>query len=130
VSDELPFDELFDKVPPFDMGYYILERHEVVHVERTLPWAMWFETHQAECRVGHDQVGDYEISTMFMGLDMGLARLFPGNGNHRPLLFETAVFSGFHREGRMPVMERCSTWEEAEAQHARIVADFRKAVAG
>lgn len=51
------------------------------------------------------------VSTVFLGLNHGW-------GDGPPLLFETMVFDG-PCDGDQ---ERCSTWEQAEAQHASVVA--------
>lgn len=48
------------------------------------------------------------ISTVFLGLDHSF-------GDGPPLLFETMIFNGPH-DG---YCERCSTWEQAEEQHAQ-----------
>ena len=51
-----------------------------------------------------------EVSTVFLGLDHQF-------GDGPPLLFETMVF----RNGEAGECRRCSTWLEAEAQHAAIL---------
>lgn len=48
-----------------------------------------------------------KVSTVFLGLDHSW-------GDGPPLLFETMEFGG-PRDGDC---DRCSTWDEAEAQHA------------
>lgn len=121
-----------------DLGHYILDGHAVVHIPMDcdgdravymaalLLWGRWLEEHRAEMIVGRTCVGDYEIATDFLGLDMSLGR--PDVAE--PTLFETMVFSGFRRKGVVGQMERCSTWEQAEAQHARAVAAVRRMVSG
>jgi hypothetical protein len=59
---------------------------------------------------------DVYVSTVFLGLDHQY-------GDGPPLLFETMVF-GLDDE----YYDRCSTWEQAEAQHTRVVADVEQAV--
>lgn len=56
------------------------------------------------------------VSTVFLGLDHQF-------GDGPPLLFETMAFDA---EGQEIEMRRCSTWEEAERQHAEVVAELRK----
>lgn len=121
-----------------DLGHYILDGHAVVHIPMDcdgdravymaalLRWGRWLEEHRAEMIVGRTCVGDYEIATDFLGLDHGSA-LFGGRGGP-PIVFGTMVFSGFRRKGIVGQMERCSTWEQAEAQHARAVAAVRRMV--
>lgn len=107
-----------------DFGYYILEGHDAVHVDDAIEWGIWLENHKAECGVKQEHIGDFEISTIFLGLDMNHLRLF--NPKSRPLLFETMVFSGFQRSGAIVGHERCSTWAEAEAQHERVASAYRR----
>lgn len=73
---------------------------------------MWFET--ADRRVAETFLADnaIRISTVFMGLDH---RFF---GNGPPLLFETMIFGGEHAD----LMQRYSTWDQAEQGHINAVA--------
>ncbi len=89
--------------------HYILDGHNVVPCD-LMTWARAFET--TNRRVAKDIIGEKCISTVFLGLDHSF-------GDGPPLLFETMVFKGDSSEDE--ICERCSTWEEAEAQHARIV---------
>lgn len=89
---------------------YILEGHKVVPVD-LMTWARWFEAADSECIVAQTDVGDSHVSTVFVGIG-GL----PGTNN----LFETAIFGG-PKDGDAG---RCDTWEEAEAQHAAVVASL------
>lgn len=89
--------------------YYILDKdRQPVHVEDVLEWAQWFET--AKRSVSLDKIGDVRISTVFLGLNH---RFGPGP----PLVFETMIFGGKHDGYTV----RCSSWEEAEWQHAEAV---------
>ena len=90
-------------------GRYILEGHEAVPCEDLMEWASWFET--ADRSVRHDKVGAVRVSTVFLGLDHQF-------GDGTPLIFETMVFGG-PLDGEM---DRCSTWDQAEKQHADILA--------
>ncbi len=67
-------------------------------------------------RVANDQIGNVEISTVFLGLDHNFFDRGP------PLLFETMIFGGEHND----YQERCSTWEQAEAMHKRATALVRR----
>lgn len=97
--------------------YYILDGHTAVAADM-MTWARWLESSIDARRVAQDQVGDTRISTVFLGLDHS----FGGGGP--PLLFETMTFGPGDEE-----CERCTTWEQAEAQHAAMVAKVRAAVA-
>lgn len=90
--------------------YYILDGKTPKRVESVREWAAWYE--KADRHVAKHTIGDVTVSTVFLGLDHAFAE------NERPMLFETMVFGGTHNG----TQDRCSTWEEAEAQHARTLA--------
>ncbi len=127
---------------------YRLDGHRVIPCE-VLEWGMWFEQHYEARIVARDELPDgHTISTVFIGLDHGW-------GEGPPLVFETMVFRppytkpamtekaleayreqigsdppSFMREEREVSTDdvdcaRCSTWEQAEAQHARILRKWR-----
>lgn len=88
--------------------YYRLNNREPVPIYNFMEWAEWFET--ADRVVWQTQHNECEVSTVFLGLDHQY-------GSGPPLLFETLVFGG-DQDG---LMERCSTWDEAEKQHNRVL---------
>lgn len=106
---------------------YILDEHKLaVPVEDPMAWARWFERGVDQRRVASEDIGDYFVSTVFLGLDHSFGR------GELPILFETMVFTAatvrsvafgrvwdLHRE---VWMDRCSTWEEALDMHERGVA--------
>jgi hypothetical protein len=97
--------------------YYILDDDHNLIPADGYTWGAWF--HDAANRmVAKTQVGNCLVSTVCLGLDHN----FLGNGP--PLLFETMIFV----EGDGEECWRCSTWQEAEAQHARVVAELREAL--
>lgn len=80
-----------------------------------LKWAMRFEATQRVALTRLPFRG--RVSTVFLGLDHSF-------GHGPPLLFETMTFLG---RGEMNgYCDRYSTWDEAEAGHARIVARARR----
>lgn len=85
--------------------YYKLEGHTPVQCADAYEWAHAFEL--AARTVAVDMVGAVKVSTVFLGMDHAF-------GGGKPLLFETMVFGGPLDQAQ----DRCSTWEEAEAQHA------------
>lgn len=106
--------------PAMDLGHYILgDDHEPVRVD-LLTWARWFEGKGArkrrivaKTRLGHGE-SSAGVSTVFIGLDFQF-----GEG---PLLFfETMVFGGPHDQ----YTQRYSTWGQAEAGHAWVVAALK-----
>jgi hypothetical protein len=92
-----------------DDHLYILDGHTPVPVNDVQTWGRWFET--ADRRVALDVLGDVEVSTVFMGMNLTL-------GAEPPLLFETMAFRGRH-EIRC---DRYATWDEAEAGHTAMLA--------
>jgi hypothetical protein len=95
-------------------GRYTLAGQTPVPEPDLLKWACWFET--ADRVVAQDRIGTTLISTVFLGLDHRFVGMEP------PLLFETMIFTDGEAED---FMSRCSTWLEAEAQHARAVAEWK-----
>jgi hypothetical protein len=99
---------------------YILKGREVVRCDDFLVAARWYETHREERRVAESwpEYGGqrFHVSTVFLGTDH---RYF---GAGTPLVFETMTFADATGWSDL-ACERTSTWEEAEAAHARAVAD-------
>jgi hypothetical protein len=95
------------------MFYILDENRQPVPAQSTLQWADWMERHHDLCRVKVDTIGPCQISTIFLGLDatIGLVR-------SPPRLFETAVFGPGLDDVRL---QRCSTYEQALAQHEAVV---------
>jgi hypothetical protein len=91
--------------------------HEVVSTDlRT--WSKAFGNTKAfekARRVGKTTVGDAEVSTVFLGIN----HEFMGGP---PLWFETMVFGGDYDADQW----RYTTWAEAEAGHARVVAALER----
>lgn len=80
-------------------------------------WARWMETAGESRRVAETVIGRAVVSTVFLGIDHQY--------EEGPLLlFETLVMgdAGEHTD----YLEHCSTWAEAEEQHARVVAMVRE----
>lgn len=141
----------------FDMGYYTLDDdNNVVHIPSegatlrddgtidtssgVMQWSDAMEKLRRTKRniVKQENVGQYWVSTVFLGLDHNFFRWREGGV---PLLFETMVFE---REDDEPTYvsnifeklrfssdsgidwsdiecSRCSTWEQAEEQHKATV---------
>ena len=88
---------------------YILDGHTPVPEPDTRKWGGWMG--RADRTVRKEAVGGVEVSTVFLGLDHSY-------DDEGPMLFETMVFGGLYDL----VYWRCRTWDEAEAQHARVLA--------
>ena len=84
---------------------------------------------EADRHVKKEYIGDYWVSTVFLGIDHNW-----GAGN--PILFETMVFDNGRSETLLggseyhPTIDnyfqRYSTWEQAEDGHDAIVREIRK----
>ncbi len=88
---------------------YVLDGKTPVKCDDLYTWGEWMET--ANRHVAKEVIGDAQVSTVFLGMDHAW-------GGAEPLLFETMIFGGPH-DG---YQDRCSTWAEAEAMHAKAVA--------
>lgn len=98
---------------------YILDGKRAVPCDDLDMWASALEKSYKDGsrQVGDDTVGDVRVSTVFLGIDHNHWK------DRAPLLFETMVFGGT-LDGEQ---DRCSTWEEAEAQHKALVERVRAA---
>lgn len=94
--------------------HYILRDHEPVPVDDFMLWGMWYQ--DADRIVKQEQIGDYWVSTVFLGLDHNW------NMGGPPVLFETMVFI----EGSADAHERYCTWDEAMAGHEAICERLRE----
>jgi hypothetical protein len=90
---------------------YRLEGHTPVWEPDVLTWAQWMET--GERQVALDTVGTDRVSTVFLGCN------YCWTDDAPPILFETMVFSA---EGAALDQQRYSSWDEALAGHAEVVA--------
>src|ERR1044071_2919366 len=79
--------------------------HTPVPCEDLGTWAEWLS--RADRLIARTRLGGTTVSTVFLGLDHQF-----GDGGP-PLLYETMIFGG-PLDG---YCRRCSTWDQAEAQH-------------
>lgn len=91
------------------LGRYILRGREIVPCPDLMEWGSWME--EAERLIALTGNSALRVSTVFLGLDHN----FWGDGP--PVLFETMIFGGEHDQDQW----RYSTYEEAEAGHAKAV---------
>lgn len=80
-------------------------------------WGKWFASEDR--RVAFTDMGPCNVSTVFLGLDHSF-------GFGPPLLFETMVFFSADMDEVDEMMERYSTWDEAEAGHNKMVDELRR----
>lgn len=88
--------------------HYILDGKKAVLAD-LMTWVESFKNTEVRI-VAKTEVGDAEVSTVFLGLDHQF-------GDGPPLIFETLVFGGSLDQE----MDRYTTWEQAEAGHAAMV---------
>lgn len=100
----------------FGPKLYVLDGKEPRRVDSLMEWSRLFEIDNRQ--VAETWIGPVRISTVFLGVDHSH---FDGP----PLIFETLVFGGALADE----MDRYSTFDEAEAGHAAMVARV-KAAAG
>jgi hypothetical protein len=95
--------------------YYILRDKTPIPCD-LMTWAHWLEEHIADRIVKQESIGQFWISSVFVGLDHSVR-------NGPPLLFETMVFDNSDQEfPESRWMERAPTWEIALEAHERAVA--------
>lgn len=101
-------------------GKYILVDRVPVECRDLILWATWYgdATQSGDRIVAQDQIGDYWVSTVFLGLDHSFGFGKP----HVPILFETMVFIGEKNDG---TQVRYATWNEAAEGHAEICKRLR-----
>lgn len=100
--------------------YYRIDGHDAVPSDSRTAWESRFEaTSRGEpdpWRVALDDLSDgRQLSTVFLCIDHQF-------GDGPPLLFETMLFGDGDEEG--VEQWRWSTWDEAAAGHAAIVAEL------
>lgn len=109
------------------MNHYILDENRRVVLATLEEWVDWFEAEAHKGKqtmriVRQETVGEYFISTVFLGLDHNYF-------GDVPILWETMVFAHPRTKenaGRDLDMDRCGgTWEQAEAMHETMVAKYR-----
>lgn len=98
------------------MTHYILNGRGEPEPADLFVWARWFEASGRLRQIGQTQIGEAEVSTVFLGIDHSF-------GHGRPLLWETMVFGGsLDKE-----MYRYETRQQAMKGHEEMVERVRKA---
>jgi len=93
-----------------NIKHYILKDREIVEVD-LMPFRLWFKDRKNR-RVDETFVGEYRVSTVFLGFDHSYGELGP------PILFETMVFNKNKDDLEC---ERYCTYTEAEHGHEVMV---------
>jgi len=106
------------------LEHYILDsKGNPVPVD-LMTWATWSEDRKNTV-IKQEDIGNYFVSTIFVGLDHSFESYKEGDVMHKPLLFETVIMkrAGFES---LDYMERCTTRRQAIAQHKRAINYLRK----
>ena len=96
--------------------FYRLVDRKPVKCATGQEWAAWFENAGEALIVKQDEVDDFFVLTVFVGVDQG--------GSDEPQLFETLTFVNGKSSG---IAVRSATWEQAEREHQRFVFKARTA---
>jgi hypothetical protein len=95
-------------------GLYILKDKTPVLEPDVHTWGRWIQ--KAERHVDDERIGDYRISTVFLGLDHAWGEDVP------PVLWESMIFTSNENDPLSCDCRRCSgSWEQAESMHAKMV---------
>lgn len=95
---------------PISRRFYKLVGREAVACPDIMDWATAMA--DIDTQVAVTSVGQQRVSTVFLGFDHAFGSAYG------PTLFETMVFNA---AGKPVQALRCSTWAEAEEQHAAVV---------
>ncbi len=109
------------------MQHYILKEDHTVEAVDLMTWANWFEGNPTRL-VKQEHVGDWYVSTVFLGLDYNYAT----DETSPPILFETMVFdhsrkrtyklgNKIHTSHPDVYQERYHTYDEALNAHNKLV---------
>jgi len=97
---------------------YVLKDQKVFTEPDVMKWSKWYEV-AAHRIVKQEWVENIWVSTVFLGLNHNFLRRGP------PVLWETMTFSNIKEWDRN--CWRCpGTWEQAEAQHNKVVSQAKK----
>ena len=96
----------------FTEDKYVLIGQTPIPCTDLLEWARWFES--GDRHVGTTVVGDWDVSTVFLGHDHNFSRML-GDSESPPILFETMVF--YAPASKLKLiglsLEGCRKWAEA-----------------
>jgi len=103
------------------MIQYIFDKktHEIIRCDNLIEWSNFLAKTDTRVKLTEINKGinSISISTVFLGLDHSF-------DNKTPILFETMVFGLYNLNDNM--MERYSSWKEAEEGHDIIVTYVEK----
>jgi hypothetical protein len=92
--------------------YWILNEDKQPIETDVITWTNWFEDIENR-RVALTAIGDYEVSTVFLGIAHGY------DEKERPILFESMLFNLGSRKDLD--CSRYATWDDAMLGHTKMV---------
>lgn len=93
---------------------FILDKDKNVIPASLFEWGQFFENNEEERIVKKDKINGLKISTVFIGVDHNICRLYDKEEDHELHIFETMVFDGNMSD---IYCDRYATWKEAEEGH-------------
>lgn len=102
------------------LNLHILKRKKPVRCKNLLEWAEWHSKHRKEVIVGQKKVGEFLVSTVFVGMDLSNRGLF------ETMIFGEWVASSWGKYRESYGQVRFQTWEEAEKGQKEAVAMVKK----
>jgi hypothetical protein len=93
--------------------YYILDENKNAVPTTSIEWAKFLHQKKNERIVAKSNVGDYTISTVFIGLNHNW-----DDYDDKAHIFETMIFDHNHDD---IYCSRTDTWKEAEKEHQNAI---------
>ena len=94
--------------------FYILDENKNVIPATLFEWGEYLQNTHEERIVKKENIDDYVISTVFIGLNHSYSGIYPH-------IFETMIF----KNGESIYCDRYSTWQEAEKGHLKATEGVR-----
>ena len=117
-EDERAIDQRLSGKPRPHDKYVLNEEHVAIPVGLGT-WAVWWLERPAKRIVKQEDVGEFVVSTVFLGLDH--SHWFGGPRQ----LFETMIFTQQGKRGHDVYCDRYATWAQAVAGHERTIVKLR-----
>lgn len=99
--------------------WYILKGEEIVPSD-IVEYSKWYSERDIDRIIAKTNIGDAQVSTVFLGLDHGMGTAL--DGEFLPVLFETMIFGGKHDQ----LQTRYHTLEEARSGHEALVNKLKR----
>ncbi len=97
---------------------YILDENKNVIPASILEWRQFLENDYDNKIVNQEEISNYVISTIFLGIDHNPEWSPEVDENYKPHIFETIIFKDDNSD---IYCRRYSTWEEAGEGHQKAI---------